>query len=40
MSSLSKQDVDTLFDEHLAKFPQLSEKINELRTLFATKMWH
>jgi hypothetical protein len=40
MSHATDADVNAIFDEHQAKFPQLAAQIAELRTLFTTKMWH
>jgi 26S proteasome regulatory subunit N9 len=40
MSLATNDEVNAIFDEHQAKFPQLAEQIAELRTLFTTKMWH
>ena len=40
MSGPTSEDVNAIFDEHQAKFPQLTDQITELRTLFTTKMWH
>jgi hypothetical protein len=40
MTTLTAAEVNALFDEHQAKFPQLSEKIGLLKTYYATKMWH
>lgn len=36
----TKAEVDSIFDEHQVKFPELSEKIGELKTWYTTKMWH
>ena len=40
MATLSNAEVTAIFDEHQAKYPQLQDKINELKTLYTTKMWH
>ena len=40
MTTLTNEEVNAIFDEHQAKFPQLTDQISELRTLFTTKMWH
>ena len=40
MATLSPAEVNSLFDEHQAKFPQLVEKIGELKTYYNEKMWH
>jgi len=40
MTTLTNEEVNAIFDEHQAKFPELTNQINELRTLYTTKMWH
>lgn len=40
MATLTQSEINSLFDEHLAKFPVLTNQINQLKTLFSTKMWH
>ncbi len=40
MTTLTNDEVNAVFDEHQAKFPQLTNQITELRTLYTTKMWH
>ena len=40
MTTLTNDEVNAIFDEHQAKFPQLAPQIGELRTLWTTKMWH
>jgi len=40
MATLTPAEANALFDEHQAKFPQLAEKIAELKTYYTTKMWH
>ena len=32
--------MNSIFDEHEAKFPQLRNQISELKTYYNTKMWH
>jgi hypothetical protein len=40
MSTLTTAESNALFDEHHAKFPQLANQINELKTLYSQKYWH
>lgn len=40
MSTLTTAESNALFDEHTAKFPQLANQINELKTLYSQKYWH
>ena len=40
MTNLTDEEVNAIFDDHQIKFPTLVERINELRTLYTTKMWH
>ena len=40
MTTLTHAEVNALFDEHLAKFPQLSEQIASLKSLYSSKLWH
>ena len=40
MTTLTQAEVNSLFDEHLVKFPQLAEQINSLKTYYSTKLWH
>ena len=36
----SAAEVAAIFDEHLAKFPNLTDKINELKTYYTQSLWH
>ena len=40
MTTLTQGEVNDLFDEHIAKFPQLTDQINSLKTYYTTKLWH
>ena len=40
MSTLTAEQVNAIFDEHQAKFSGLKNQIDELRTIYTTKMWH
>ncbi len=40
MSTLTNDQVNALFDMHQAKFGALKNQIDELRTIYTTKMWH
>jgi hypothetical protein len=40
MATLTNSEVTAIFDEHQAKFPQLKDQIDELKTYYTTKMWH
>ena len=36
----SQAEIIAVFDEHLAKFPGLADKINELKTYYTQSLWH
>ena len=38
--TLTQAEVNSLFDEHIAKFPALTETIQSLKTLYHQKLWH
>ena len=40
MTTLTQAEVNSLFDTHQAKFPQLADDINQLKTYYSTKLWH
>lgn len=40
MTTITNEEVNAIFDEHQVKFPQLEDKISQLRLLWTTKMWH
>lgn len=40
MATLSAAEVNTIFDEHLVKFPALAPQINDLKTYYTQKMYH
>jgi hypothetical protein len=40
MATVTQAEVNVIFDEHIAKFPSLTDTINSLKTLYSQKMWH
>jgi hypothetical protein len=40
MTTLTQAEVNAIFDEHQAKFPQLTDQINELKSYYLQKLWH
>lgn len=40
MTTLTAAEVNALFDEHSAKYPQLIDQIQDLKNLYNSKLWH
>jgi hypothetical protein len=40
MATLTTAEVNSFFDTHIAKFPQLTDQINTLKTYYSQKLWH